>query len=88
MRYIDKLMEALKEACMEEKTVITFGMILDLLDRDETEVTLFDLCGNNLTGSADSPLWESLEDMAVQSIHVEDNGLQVVAEYEEDDDEA
>ena len=68
---------------MIEMKTITFGDILDLLERDETMVTLY-FHDDNLTGSADCCLWEPLEDRAVESIGVDDGGLNVWLRYEDD----
>ncbi len=72
---------------MEEKKVITFGDILDLLCSYDTMVTL-KLGENNLKGSADCSLWEPLEDREVESIGIDGaEGLEVWLEKEGDDDE-
>ncbi|MBQ6358937.1 MAG: hypothetical protein IJI97_08340 [Clostridia bacterium] len=78
MSYIDQLMKQLKEACkpMEETTTITFGTVLDLLGRDETEVTLYTYDEMDyLTGRADSELWGGLEERQISFIKAngEDN---------------
>ena len=61
---------------MEEKKVITFGDILDLLLSYDTMVTL-NLGENNLKGSADCSLWEPLKDLVVENIDGPDGSLEV-----------
>lgn len=70
---------------MSAKRTITFGDILDLLGRDDTEVTLCD--GNDdITGAASSGLWAHLEERTVVNITPEDgNSLTVWLEKEGDD---
>ena len=71
MGYIDKLIETLKEACkpMEDDKKIPFGLLLDLLGRDDTEVTLYSYDEEDyLTGRAGSELWGGLEDRLVTYI--------------------
>ena len=61
---------------MEEKKVITFGDILDLLLSYDTMVTL-NLGENNLKGSADCSLWAPLKDLVVENIDGPDGSLEV-----------
>ena len=78
MAYIDRLIEQLKEACMEEKKTITLGDILDLLGPDSTDITVYESDGAaSLTGPADCTLWEALEDLPVGSIGVDVSTLDI-----------
>lgn len=61
---------------MSAKRPITFGDILDLLDRDSTEVTLcYD--DDNITGAASSKLWALAEDKLVLNMSPSEDGLDV-----------
>ena len=80
------LRKVLEVLMMSDTKTITFGDILDLLERDETMVTLY-YHEDNLTGSACCCLWEPLEVRAVESIGVDDGGLNVWL-GDEDDGEA
>ena len=73
------LLEKFKEACMEEKVTITLGNILDLLGRDDTDLTVYEPLDTEcaLRGPAVCDLWERLEDLPVQSIGVDSDVLEV-----------
>lgn len=64
-----------------ERRRITFGDILDLLDRDITEVELR-MGDDNITGAANSRLWRPLECMTVANIDADESGLTVWLEEE------
>lgn len=84
MSYIDKLMKELKEACMEEKKIITFGDVLELLGRNDTEIVLTTKDElDSLTGSAGSELWGQLEERPICGIFPEDDTLKVWLEDED-----
>ena len=88
MGYIDMLIEKLKEACepMVEKKIITLGDILDLLDRDDTKITLRKTEADGLKGSASSSLWATLEELPVDAISISMGTLEVWLASEEDGD--
>lgn len=69
------------ETLQPEKRPITFGDILDLLDRDATEVALHH--GDDyITGDAASKLWKSLEQMTIAKIGVDEDSLDIWTEDE------
>lgn len=69
------------ETLQPEKRPITFGDILDLLDRDATEVALHH--GDDyITGDAASKLWKSLEQMTIAKIGVDEDSLDIWLEDE------
>ena len=90
MSYIERLIKTLKEACepMEETATITFGTILDLLGRDETEVTLYTYDEMDyLTGQADSELWGELEKRNISRIKANGEDNLCVWLHKEDNDD-
>ena len=70
---------------MKEKREITLGDILDLLERDSTEVSVHDRHNDEtLTGDAKCKLWATLEGMVVTGISTTEDGLDVWLETEAD----
>ena len=61
-----------------EKQPVTFGDILDLLERGSIEVTIHEQHSDaNITGSADCKLWAPMEDLIVTGISPAEGGLDV-----------
>ena len=61
---------------MSAKRPITFGDVLDLLGRGDTEVTL-NYGDDNITGAASCKLWSLAEDRLVAGITPTGDGLDV-----------
>ena len=73
-------------ASVSEKQPITFGDILDLLERGSTEITVHDLQDDgNITGEASCKLWAPMEDMIVKGISPTVDGLDVWIEEATDE---
>ena len=70
---------------MKGKSKITLGDILNLMDRDSTEVSVHDQQNDGaLTGEAKSKLWKPLEGMIVTGITPTKDGLDVWVAEEDD----
>ena len=70
---------------MKEKSKITLGDILDLLNRGSTEVSVHDQHNDeSLIGDAKCKLWATLEGMIVTGISPTEDGLDVRLEEEAD----
>lgn len=79
------LRKAMETVMEEEKNVITFGDILDLLGRDDTVAVSVN---GDLLGRAGCVLWKPLEDREVESIGIDGtDGLEVWLKEETEDDE-
>ena len=68
---------------MKHRMGITFGDILDLLERDSTEVTLNGTDGDSLTGNAGCSLWKPMEERAVLRISPTEDGLDIWLDAED-----
>ena len=70
-----------------EKRPVTFGDILDLLERGSIEVTVHELQSDgNITGEANCKLWAPMEGMIVKGISPVEGGLDVWIMEESNED--
>ena len=85
-----RLKELWKELFMEDKKIITFGDVLDLIDNmrlDEQEIIVHGDDESALRGPMCCELWEPLEDRAVDCIGISDDPFFEIWLEDEDDGE-